>query len=230
MPRTCSRRQFLIAAGVFGTISHMQASTQTAAKTFVLIHGAWHGGWCWRKLTPLLQAGGHIVYTPTLTGLGERGHLLTREVGLSTHIEDVAAVLEFEDMHNAILVGHSYAGMVISGLSRDALKRVGQLVYIDAFLPADGDAVTKYMTAPPVREDGWRMPVPGKPPRFGVKDAQDVSWMEARLTDQPLKTFTQTVAVDEAVLATKRRTFIQCSKSPIVADAAMRARQMRIPV
>ena len=99
-------------APVFGA---SQPTGSDEAATFVLIHGAWHGGWCWKKLTPLLRAAGHEVIALTLTGLGERSHLLSAEVGLETHVQDVAMVLEYEDVSNVVLVGHSYGGMLLPG-------------------------------------------------------------------------------------------------------------------
>src|SRR5262245_44258791 len=103
--------------------------------TFVLVHGAWHGGWCWRKLRTMLRAAGHEVYTPTLTGLGERSHLGNAAVGLATHVRDVANVLFYEDLSSVVLVGHSYGGMVIGGVAHQAPERLAHLVYLDAFVP-----------------------------------------------------------------------------------------------
>src|SRR5881409_3342030 len=100
--------------------------------TFVLVHGGFHGGWCWKRVTPLLRAAGHEVYTPTLTGLGERAHLLTRDVGLATHVQDVINVLTYEELTDLLLVGHSYGGMVITGVAERLPARVRQLVYLDA--------------------------------------------------------------------------------------------------
>src|SRR5437660_801825 len=108
--------------------------------TFVLVHGAWHGGWCWRKLMPLLRSAGHAVWTPTLTGLGERAHLGNPDVGLSTHVQDVVNVLEYEDLSNVVLVGHSYGGMVITGVAHQMPGRLAHLVYLDAFVPKDGQS------------------------------------------------------------------------------------------
>ena len=88
--------------------------------TYVLVHGAWHGGWCWGRVTPLLRAAGHVVYTPTLTGLGERAHLLSPAIDLGTHVEDVVRVLHYEDLSDVVLVGHSYGGMVITGVAECA--------------------------------------------------------------------------------------------------------------
>ena len=96
-------------------------------QTFVLVHGAWHGGWCWKRVLPLLRALGHEVFTPTLTGLGERQHLMSAEIGLDTHIQDVLGVLEYEDLRDVVLVGHSYAGMVIAGVAEKAADRITHL-------------------------------------------------------------------------------------------------------
>src|SRR5688572_32753445 len=110
------------------------------SRTFVLIHGGWHGGWCWRRVSDLLRRSGHAVFTPTLTGLGERSHLLTDRVGLETHIRDVVNVLEWEDLTDVVLVGHSYGGCVISGAAEHCEKRVSSLVFLDAFVPENGQA------------------------------------------------------------------------------------------
>ena len=108
--------------------------------TFVLVHGSWHGGWCWQKVARLLRQPGHEVYTPTLTGLGERSHLATKKSGLELHIQDILNVLEFEDLHEVVLVGHSYAGLVITGVAERAPGRVARLVYLDAFIPHAGQS------------------------------------------------------------------------------------------
>src|SRR3954466_2877755 len=163
--------------------------------TFVLVHGAWHGGWCWRKLTPLLRAAGHQVFTPTLTGLGDRAHLLSADVDLTTHIKDIAAVLEYEDLRDVVLVGHSYAGMVIAGVAEKAGARLAQLVYLDAFLPEDGKSVKDYAGVPPTRADGWRMPAVGGPRFYGVTDQDDAAWVTRHLVDQSIRTFTQPIAL-----------------------------------
>ena len=137
-----------------------------ACKTFVLVHGAWHGGWCWAKLARLLRDAGHEVYTPTLTGLGERAHLARPEVDLETHIQDVVAVLEAEELRQVTLVGHSYGGMVISGVAARTSGRIGHLVYLDAFVPEAGKSLLDYVgeRAAAMREaaaahgEGWKLP------------------------------------------------------------------------
>src|SRR5678809_1593828 len=112
-----------MAAGALAASGARPAVAQGAQKTFVLVHGAWHGGWCWKRVSPLLRALGHEVFTPTLTGLGERQHLMSPEVGLDNHIQDVLGALEYEDLHDVVLVGHSYAGMVIAGVAEKAAER-----------------------------------------------------------------------------------------------------------
>src|SRR5262245_30690572 len=108
--------------------------------SLVLVHGGWEAGWCWRKVVPLLRDAGHEVFAPTLTGLGERKHLASPEVGLDTHVQDIVGVLESEELDEVILVGHSYGGMVIAGVAERVPERLAQLVYLDAFVPEDGQS------------------------------------------------------------------------------------------
>src|SRR3954469_15316973 len=222
-----TRRHLLgaIAAAPLSVVNPVPAPAQPKAVTFLLVHGAWHGGWCWKKLTPLLRAAGHQVFTPTLTGLGDRAHLLSADVDLTMHIQDVSAVLEYEDLRDVVLVGHSYAGMVIAGVVEKARARLEQLVYLDAFLPEDGKAVKDFAPLNPTRNDGWRVPVPGAPPRFGVTDSRDVTWMEARLGDHPNKTFTEPARLSGDEATSLRRSFVQCTKAPFFAEAAERAKR-----
>jgi len=139
-----------------------------------------------------LRAAGHTVFTPTLTGLGERSHLLTRDVDLDTHITDIVQVLQYEDLQNVVLVGHSYAGMVITGVADKASDRISQLVYLDAMLSENGKAITDYSQRPyaPITEDSWHDPAT-EPQEYGVTDARDVAWVKKRLTDMPRKCMTQ---------------------------------------
>ncbi len=109
--------------------------------TYVLVHGGGHGGWCYQRVARILRASGHEVYAPTLTGLGERSHLLNSDVDLHRHIEDVVAVLHYEDLRDVILVGHSYGGMVITGVADRASDRIGRLVYLDAATPRNGQSL-----------------------------------------------------------------------------------------
>src|SRR5262249_21902502 len=109
--------------------------------TFVLVHGAWHGGWCWQKVIPFLEAAGHEVHAPTLTGLAERASELSPDVGLDTHIQDIVGLLEEKNLNGVILVGHSYGGMVITGVVDQVPERIAHLVYLDTFVPRNGESM-----------------------------------------------------------------------------------------
>ena len=189
--------------------------------TYVLIHGGWHGGWCWKKVTPLLRAAGHEVFAPTLTGLGERVHLLTPAVGLETHVEDVLGVMHYEDLQQVVLVGHSYGGMVITGVADRAADRLAHLVYLDAFVPRDGQCLLDLIPperAAAMREqaktsgDGWRVSPLGPVERFGVTAEADRRWASPKLGDQPRLTFEQPVRCASAAGAALPRTFIRCTE------------------
>ncbi len=175
--------------------------------TFVLVHGGWAGGWQWREIATRLRAAGHDVYTPTLTGLGERVHLAHPDVNLDTHIQDILMVLEYEDLHEVILVGYSYSGMVVTAVAERAPERLAQLVYLDAFVPSDGESLAT-MIGPELVAileqvaqaygDGWR--IPHDPP-----DAP-------RRTPQPVKPMYQPVTVTNPAAARLPRTFIYCTQ------------------
>ncbi len=193
---------------------------------YVLVHGGWHGAWCWDRVVPLLQAAGHAVYTPTLTGLGEQAALLTPEVGLDTHIQDVVNLIEAKDLQHVIIVGHSYSGMVITGVADRLPNRIKHLVYLDAAIPRDGECLADLLPMGRTmlrREanksgDGWRVnPPPERPPGrgglFDVTEEPDLSLVRSKITPQPLKTFLQPLHIThpEAV-ATIPSTFIECTR------------------
>jgi pimeloyl-ACP methyl ester carboxylesterase len=189
----------------------------SAGPTFVLVHGAWYGGWCWRKLTPLLVQAGGEVHTPTLTGLGERAHLGARETTLQTHVQDLQAVLQMNDLRDVILVGHSYAGMVISLLAERERARIRRLVYLDAFVPEDGQRVVDYLLPLQRREaivklgseTGFVPPVPAT--ALGVSDAADLAWIDARVVRQPFATFNEPAHLTAPAGAGLPRTYIACA-------------------
>jgi len=222
-----SRRQAVVglAAAPFVRVPHIDA-LRVAPATFVLVHGAWHGGWCWTRVSPLLRAAGHTVFTPTLTGLGERSHLLNRDIGLDTHITDIVQVLEYEDLGNVVLVGHSYGGMVITGVADKASGRISQLVYLDAMLPEPGTATTDYSQRKlaPITEDSWH-DAAGMPQEYGVTDERDVAWMKKRLTDMPRRCLTQSLQLAGETSRQIRGAYILCSTRPFAAEAAGRAKR-----
>ncbi|GAB2921733.1 alpha/beta fold hydrolase [Streptomyces mayteni] len=189
--------------------------------TYLLVHGAWHGGWCWERVVPRLAAAGHRVVAPSLTGHGELAHLLGREVGLDTHVEDVVRLVTEQDLTEVILVGHSYAGMVVSGAADRVPGRIAELVHLDAMVPQDGESAVDVM--PMTRavidraltsEADWRVPpLPELPPPtglFGVTDPVDVAWLRARLSDQSVRCLTQPVRLVDPAADAIPRTYIHC--------------------
>ncbi|NVO16449.1 MAG: alpha/beta fold hydrolase [Rhodoplanes sp.] len=182
--------------------------------TFVLVHGAWHGGWCWRRVADLLVARGHRVFTPTLTGLGERSHLLGPTVGLDTHIADVVNVIKWERLADVVLVGHSYAGFVVSGVVEQVLPQIGALVFLDAFMPDDGTTGLD-VTSQGVRDAIAAAPQTGeitlKPyaaAALGVP-AVDCPWVDSLCTPHPMKTYTDRLVLTGARERVARKTYVR---------------------
>ena len=188
-------------------------------RTFVLVHGAWHGGWCWRRVANLLERRGHRVFTPTLTGLGERSHLMNPDINLDTHIADVVNVLKWEDLKDVVLVAHSYGGWPVSGAIELALDRIASVVYLDAFVPENGqkaldtasdfsrkafeDAIAKgelSRAAPPAAT-------------FHVND-KDRAWVDGKTTPQPIGVSLQPIKLTGARERVRKKTYIRAPKYP----------------
>jgi pimeloyl-ACP methyl ester carboxylesterase len=186
--------------------------------TFVVAHGAWGAGWVWKKMHPLLSARGHRLITPTLTGLGERAHLARPDIDLDSHIADVLGVLKYEDLSGVNLIGHSYGGMVATGVADRARERIARLIYLDAFAPNDGDSLFDLL--PPATRaqrqsaaggaDGWRIPPGPMPPDT---PAEDRAWCEPLRLPQPLKTFEQKLKLQGGALTLPRH-YIYCKRNP----------------
>ena len=186
--------------------------------TFVLVHGAWHGSWCWRRVRRELQAQGHEVFTPALTGLADRLHLLSPQVNLETHITDVANLIRWEELSDVVLCGHSYGGSVVSGVADRIPDRIGALVYLDAFVLENGQSL--HDTLPPeVRNaqlegarqvgEGWKVPpIPAE--AFNV-NAKDLAWVNRQCTMHPLATFQQPIHLTGEIARIKNVTFILAS-------------------
>jgi pimeloyl-ACP methyl ester carboxylesterase len=190
----------------------------------VLVHGAWHGGWCWGKVRPLLEAAGFRVFTPTLTGLGERAHLRHPAPGLRTHIEDVIGLIRAEELEDVVLVGHSYAGMVVTGVADGLRERIRHLVYLDAAVPGDGDSFASHIPGisdqdvdrrisafKAMASDGAWLPPPS-PDVVGVADPEDVAWLTRRLTPHPLPTWLDPMPLPNAGHAGIRKTYVLATK------------------
>ncbi len=185
--------------------------------TYVLVHGAWHGGWCWDRVAPLLRSQGHEVHAPTLTGLSERAHLLSPTVGLDTHVEDIVRLVDVLGLRDVILVGHSYAGQIITAVADRRADAIAKRVYLDAFVGEDGETAVSLQPETVAHHwsesaadagFGWLVPV-RRLEVLGVTDQSDVDWLTPRLTPHPWKTYTDplrlTGAVDEVAAA-----FIEC--------------------
>lgn len=188
--------------------------------TFVLVHGGGHGGWCWQFVARNLTAQGHRVFAPTLTGVGDKLHLGSGDLTLDTHIEDVLSLLWDENLSDVILVGHSYGGMVITGVADGAASRIRRLVYLDAAIPADGEALLDISPGlnafNDVREVGgvrlglWPDPVIVSR-IYGIADEKLSQWVLAQLTPHPWATFeTKLHLADRAAVDRLPRAIINC--------------------
>ena len=161
-------------------------------RPIVLVHGAWHGGWCWRDFARLMRARGHDVFTPTMTGLGERSHLMSGMITLDTHIRDIVNVFKWEDIEDAVLVLHSYAGWPGTGAADELADKIHALVYLDAFVPEDGQSNLvmqtperlKIINEALARHEVSR-PAPASE-HFAIANPEHLEWVRAKMTAQPL--------------------------------------------
>jgi pimeloyl-ACP methyl ester carboxylesterase len=187
---------------------------------FLLVHGTGHGSWCWRRLTPLLRAAGHDVYAPTLSGLGDRSHLLECGIDLTTHITEVADLMFYEDLSDVVLVGHSYAGMVITGVAAKAPERLRQLIYLDAYLPDEGQTEVDLWTSDMRAEieadahasRGTRLVTPEL---MGITDPALAEWTRARITPHPMSTYMEPVPRGDGRGEHLPRSYITCTEGPL---------------
>jgi pimeloyl-ACP methyl ester carboxylesterase len=221
----------MLKSGAAGAVAASLPEPSSSAQgvdpaTFVLVHPAWLGGWCWRKVTPRLRAQGHEVYTPTLTGLGERVHLADPAIGLATHVDDIVNVLEFEDLWRVVLVGNSSGGMVITAVADRVPERLASVVYLDAFVPEDGQSLVDLLPgerrqamAELVKTEGqgWLLPRFAPMPweeivrgPWGVTTDDDVEWMLARLAPTPFRQFTDSVTRSNPAAAKVDHVFVRC--------------------
>src|SRR5215217_8146582 len=185
-----TRRGVLAGAGAAALGSESAVAQTSAAKTFVLVHGAWHGGWCWRRVADLLERQGHKVFTPTLTGVGERSHLMSKDINLDTHITDIGNVFKWEDLRDVSLVVHSYGGWPGSGALEQIGERVSSIVWLDAFKPENGqrgfDSASEFSRKALLAavERGEPSRPPPKAEAFHVNE-KDRAWIDSKLTPQP---------------------------------------------
>ena len=181
--------------------------------TYVLVHGAWGGAHGWRKVRPLLREAGHEVFTPSLTGIGERSHLTSPQVTLSTHVQDVVNQIEYEDLESIVLLGYSYGGMVVTGALDYVAARVKALVYLDAFLPEDGQTLYSMARATPRQpfNQDWLVP----PPKREYDDPAEAAWATPRRSPHPRGCFSEPVKLSQPVEAFPfSRTYIKATGEP----------------
>jgi len=184
----------------------------------VLVHGAFHGGWCWRDSAARLRAAGHQVFTPTLTGLGERSHLIGPQVDLEMHIADIVNLIEWEELDDMVLVSHSYGGLPATGAADRLAGRLAALVFLDAFTPDDGDSAISVRTKVPgyipleTPADGVRV---SPPPAdvFGL-EGELKDWVQRRMTPHPYPTMTQSIHLSGAWRSVARKVYIRCQPYP----------------
>jgi len=203
------------------------------APSFVLVHGGRHGGWAWRDVASRLRDVGYLTYTPTLTGLGERSHLLRPDIGLDTHVEDLVGVFEYGDLSDVVLVAHSYGGMPVAGAMEHVFERVRAVVWLDAHLPREGESIFELIgeeRAAKMKEmadqdgQGWFVPT-SDASWWGLSDPEQIAWVNSKTTPQPLKTYTDTIGPTERAWAHPGTT-IECNPSrlPAVERGRQRAR------
>jgi pimeloyl-ACP methyl ester carboxylesterase len=206
---------------------------------FVLVHGSWHGAWCWRDVVPLIAAAGHRVFTPTLAGLGERAGELAPSIDLDTHVGDVLRLVLGEDLHDVVLVGHSYAGVVITAAAARAPERLRQLLYVDAYVPGPGQCLLDLWPEAERRaalaEIGSGSGVRPTPSaiHLGITDPETAAWVDARLTPHPLRTYAGAVPAALPGPSSLPRAYLHCTEGPTVARFgafATRARAAGWPV
>jgi pimeloyl-ACP methyl ester carboxylesterase len=189
------------------------------AHTFVLVHGAWHGGWCWRRVVDLLEAKGHKVFAPTLTGLGERSHLMRAGIDLTTHVTDIVNVMKWEGLSGIVLCGHSYGGMVVSGVAEQMPGKIASIVFLDAFLPEDGDAMAD-LTSQVVR-DGLKaatekgdIAMPARPAAAFLVNEKDQAWVDRLCGPHPIGTMTEKIKLTGARERIGRKAYIRAGAYP----------------
>ncbi|WP_395714049.1 alpha/beta fold hydrolase [Reyranella sp.] len=206
---------------------------QIGSKTFVLAHGSWHGGWCWKKVADRLRAKGHTVYTPSYTGMGERAHLLSRDITINTFSEDLVQLIQSEELSNVILVGHSFGGVPISGAADRVPEKIAHLVYLDSVLVESGRSAFSYY--PPAEAEGRikaaekatngvAVPVPQQLPGvwgLGKEGNPDYDWVRRRLSPHPLQTYTTALTLKGPVGNNLPRTYIHSTQPshPVLEDS-----------
>lgn len=215
-----------LAASTLATKSSVAADNeaQSNRKSFVLVHGTWHGGWEWRDVRRNLTARGHEVFAPSCTGCGDRKHLMSPDVGLDTHITDIANIIEYEELQDIILVGHSFAGLTITGVADRMKDRIKRLVFLDALVPhgdrmsgvsrkEDGSLSDYWMKRKEKFIDGYQMDFFEEYPTEMVVPADDeenIAWLKRRITPHPARGWSDTLELKNDGWEGVPRTYLHC--------------------
>ena len=198
--------------------AHQEATIESAKRTFVLVHGGFHGGWCWADVATRLRARGHAVYTPTQTGCGERSHLLSKDITLDTFVTDIANVLHWEDLHDVVLVGHSFGSNAISGVADRMPSRLRQLIYLDGVILHNGQTMFDLLSPDAVQarrraaesSGGLSIDAPAAA-LFGIRDASQAAFVQARLTNQPMGSYTSALTLLNPVTNGVPAVYVECT-------------------
>jgi len=215
------QRRDLLGAGMASVMLSASGNTQETGGSVpgpvvVLVHGANHGGWCWVHVATRLRALGYRVFTPTLTGLGDRQHLRSPDISLTTHIDDIANLIEWEELTDIILVAHSYGGTVVTGVCDRMRDRIARVIFIDANTPRDGQPTIPGLTAELAEKitgapliDGYLLPALD-PTRMGINpgDTVNIEWLNRRLTPHPLQTLTEPIRLTNGGSDGMHRSFV----------------------
>jgi pimeloyl-ACP methyl ester carboxylesterase len=207
-------------------------------KTYVLVHGAFHGGWCWKEVITQLRALGHVVYRPTQTGMGERAHLIDSNPSLETFIQDIVNVILYDDIKDIVLVGHSFAGAVISGVADRIPEHLRHLVYLDAGLlqsgecPADvpsPEIIEKYKQRAVTLSSGVVVLPPPDPANFGITDPEKLMMMRRKLSPHPFRTYFDPLELKNPIGNGLPATYIACTEPLFPNTAKARELAKRLP-
>ncbi len=209
-----TRRGLLAGGAAASTMLAAPAIAQQQPRNFVLVHGAWHGGWCWRRVADRLEHKGHKVFAPSLTGLGDRSHLIGTRPTLSTHVADIANIIRFEDLRQVVLVGHSYGGIVISGVAEKVRQQIASIVFLDAFVPQNGQSIMTLSRQglrdnvnAAIRRGDLGIP-PASAAYFNVNE-KDRAFVDRKCTPQPIGTYGEPVKLTGARETIARKTYIR---------------------
>jgi pimeloyl-ACP methyl ester carboxylesterase len=212
-----SRRNLITtaAAGAALAVTAPMVQAQSAPKTFVLVHGGWHGGWCWRRVTDILERKGHKAFAPTLTGLGERSHLLNKDISTATHVADVVNLVKWERLKDFVLVGHSLGGFVVNDVAEEISPLISSIVFLDAFLPDVGDSALKTASQASrdaiakAKADGILGTKPQTAEQFMVTDPKDREWVNSLCTLHPIQTLIDETKANGGREKIAKKTFIR---------------------